>query len=441
MKKNGFTLVELLAVISILAILIIVAMPNIIKTFFTSQEKTFTTEISTILDTAKTAFISDTIFNPQKKLYCNTQDCEGTKLDLSSSEDLKYSIKLSRDGEVMCFQVTNGTFYYVRQGHVDKETIKQDIFYTSEKTSDFVPDCTYSVNYKNNERINVLNIYPDSTSGSYPITQISGTYNQCTNYKKLKSSSLKDWMESPSEEAPNGYGKGIIKVIPVTFTQFKNNPNPDYWVSNYYNNNCIVDNVEEGTNLNRTKADIILIGTWDGNGDVTYNTQTLDALENWTKSGKPIIAGHDVIIRQLSNSVPLTDRLSELFGMEVKTGTSTTSNKVHILANKKRNVFTSWPWMIMNGGENGVDGLTIPPTHSTGQIVKKGEVWITLGDSIITEEASKNNNFYLATYNNTAMIQTGHSNCQATSDEQKIIANTIFFMYYKHVLKESGDEL
>ena len=58
-----------------------------------------------------------------------------------------------------------------------------------------------------------------------------------------------------------------------------------------------------------------------------------------------------------------------------------------------------------------------------------------------TVEVAKNNNFYLSTYNNTAMIQTGHSNCQATSDEQKIIANTIFFMYYKHVLKESGDEL
>ena len=33
MKKNGFTLVELLAVIAILAILIIFALPNFIKLF------------------------------------------------------------------------------------------------------------------------------------------------------------------------------------------------------------------------------------------------------------------------------------------------------------------------------------------------------------------------------------------------------------------------
>lgn len=37
-------------------------------------------------------------------------------------------------------------------------------------------------------------------------------------------------------------------------------------------------------------------------------------------------------------------------------------------------------------------------------------------------------NFYLISYNNLAMIQTGHSSGAATSDEQKILANLVFYM-------------
>ncbi|URZ03577.1 Ig-like domain-containing protein [Clostridium felsineum] len=37
-------------------------------------------------------------------------------------------------------------------------------------------------------------------------------------------------------------------------------------------------------------------------------------------------------------------------------------------------------------------------------------------------------NFYLSTWNNTAMIQTGHSNGQATSDEKKLLANTLIYL-------------
>ncbi len=41
---------------------------------------------------------------------------------------------------------------------------------------------------------------------------------------------------------------------------------------------------------------------------------------------------------------------------------------------------------------------------------------------------SGTNNFYLTTWNNVAMIQTGHSNCAATPDEQKVLANTLFYL-------------
>ena len=36
--------------------------------------------------------------------------------------------------------------------------------------------------------------------------------------------------------------------------------------------------------------------------------------------------------------------------------------------------------------------------------------------------------YYLTTWNNTAMIQTGHSNGESTEDERKVLANTLFYL-------------
>ena len=39
-----------------------------------------------------------------------------------------------------------------------------------------------------------------------------------------------------------------------------------------------------------------------------------------------------------------------------------------------------------------------------------------------------NYKYYLTTWNNTAMIQTGHSNGDSTEDERKVLANTLFYL-------------
>ena len=74
--------------------------------------------------------------------------------------------------------------------------------------------------------------------------------------------------------------------------------------------------------------------------------------------------------------------------------------------------------------------------HQTQQ---NGNVWIELinGNYIYTEKFTPsvdeqalgaNNKYYLTTWNNTAMIQTGHSNGQSTEDERKVLANTLFYL-------------
>ena len=60
---------------------------------------------------------------------------------------------------------------------------------------------------------------------------------------------------------------------------------------------------------------------------------------------------------------------------------------------------------------------------------------VDIPDKIYSDEQAKrelpqgmNHKYYLTTWNNTAMIQTGHSNGNSTEDERKVLANTLFYL-------------
>ena len=100
----------------------------------------------------------------------------------------------------------------------------------------------------------------------------------------------------------------------------------------------------------------------------------------------------------------------------------------------KKGIMTSYPW---NLGEVG-DILNIPYAHNNGDMVD-GDVWFKYAEntnpehcktwcSIEVQTERSTNNHYLVTKNNVGMIQTGHSNGKATTDEQKILANTLFYL-------------
>ena len=73
-----------------------------------------------------------------------------------------------------------------------------------------------------------------------------------------------------------------------------------------------------------------------------------------------------------------------------------------------------------------------------------GNVWMELTDGnywdhslseIQSEEQARNelpqdmnHRYYLTTWNNTAMIQTGHSSGESTEAERKVLANTLFYL-------------
>ena len=64
-----------------------------------------------------------------------------------------------------------------------------------------------------------------------------------------------------------------------------------------------------------------------------------------------------------------------------------------------------------------------------------GGYWVPSLSEIQSEEQARrelpqdmNHRYYLTTWNNTAMIQTGHSSGQSTEDERKVLANTLFYL-------------
>lgn len=89
-KKNGFTLTELLAVVALLAVLVVIAVPNVLKLFNKSNEETMTIQENQVLDAAN-VFVNDFCIRPLSK---NRGHC-GDFVKKFNSDDTKRYICLS----------------------------------------------------------------------------------------------------------------------------------------------------------------------------------------------------------------------------------------------------------------------------------------------------------------------------------------------------------
>lgn len=189
-------------------------------------------------------------------------------------------------------------------------------------------------------------------------------------------SSLKDWTRD--------YGQGKITVDSVPIESFNSNPNQ---INNY---------------------DVVVFGFWDSNNSKDISLNTVPILEKYLDSGKGVLFGHDTI-RQ---SNPNFSKMAKYVNMLPSGGLDNTIDTNIVI--EKKGLLTKYPWDI---GDIGTV-LNIPATHALFQI-PNGEIWMTFQNS---------NQYYLTTWNNAGMIQTGHSSGQATPDEQKLIMNTLFYL-------------
>lgn len=237
----------------------------------------------------------------------------------------------------------------------------------------------------NGEKVKVLNIYPVTWGENY----------------------LRDWMTNTISNSEEPAGMGLFEIDTVYIDDYNNNP--DLYLKD-----------EEGN----YKYDVLCFGTYDGNNFKDLSELSREATQNFVDSGRGVLFSHDTICL-------VSDVDNQNF--------ATFSNQVGIIATSNRHYspttsvevvdsgfLTSYPWKIS-------ETLTIPATHVYGQYAGgtlSGKVWMKLnGTECYTDEATgATNDFYLVTNNQLAMIQTGHSNGQATDDERKVFANTLFYL-------------
>ena len=221
-------------------------------------------------------------------------------------------------------------------------------------------------------------------------------------------------------------GRQIIKVDHVSKAQFEENPNI---IWNY---------------------DVMMHGTWDSNASELISDSGINIIESYIKAGKGVLTGHDTI-GAITGTKKGFGKIREYFkiktgnyggawlanGYDINASWGYMSNKVKIT---KKGFLTQFPWSLGPVGTV----LRVPESH-TAVNVATGNTWMEyvdteaydrLGLAYLKKENFENApktpeynyKYYLTTWNNTAMIQTGHSMGQSTEDERKVLANTLFYL-------------
>ena len=279
---------------------------------------------------------------------------------------------------------------------------------------------------ENMEHVKVLNVYPVVD------TKVTFTFADGTSQELPKSASLKVWMEGGSYKD--------AEQAETTFEAYGINPATEQQILNV----TLVSSDEFNADPEMIwDYDVTMFGTWDANGwsDAQQpDDDALDVIEEYIKAGNGVMGGHDTIggyydvgLGKLRSYFNIKKGYWGARGKEDFDIDDSWGYKSTIVEVKKNGLLTNFPWEIPVGTK-----LTVPSTHTTAHSAF-GDVWMELVDGQYyggnTDPETNyysygegNAYYYLTTYNNTAMIQTGNSNCESTPDERKVLANALFYL-------------
>ncbi len=302
----------------------------------------------------------------------------------------------------------------------------------------------------------VLNIYPDSVQN----TGLSGGGKDLDGNSIPDSGILKTWLEK--EKIEN------VKIESVSLTSFNANP------SKYLNKIS-----------GKWNYDCVFYGMWNLDPSITYpNDAAIEYLRTFINDGGGFMTSHHTLglsrldgkglntttSESLANGINKgVNKLAKEMGVEIFDGAQSTAYPMYSGAGRDSsgNLFSTvsfetsadlptdsyWPMgdtvklskggllsnYPFNIGKIG-DTFTIPMNHGLS-VFGKGDVWMQTVNPTghgsykfneITNSPSTGakgtNNFYVHTYNNTAIINSGHSFPNVSQAEVRIIANTLYYL-------------
>ena len=234
----------------------------------------------------------------------------------------------------------------------------------------------------------------------------------------------------------------IIRVIPLYTVDVNKNPSKYIWfdqqsktwktkvdMHGFYSDTGRVVEVSE-----------IFVGSADVNGDGYDQPQQelLNIIKKFLDTGGQMVAGHDTLAGNRDQYQQTLKQIRDRFKIWTYTDDQDKVpyygywGQTDVIVTKT-GLMTNFPWELKLGTK-----LTVPYTHVVGS-QSYGTVWMEFDASNLQnghddvnfpyrDKIQGNSLYYLTTNNNTAMIQTGHTNGMSTPDEQKIIANTLFYL-------------
>ena len=158
------------------------------------------------------------------------------------------------------------------------------------------------------------------------------------------------------------------------------------------------------------KYDVIVLGFADSNGRKDLIDKSASVLKQCIESGKGVLFGHDTLSAYLPR--PYLCSLAPYVNITTTGGDNYQAVAEAYIA--QNGGIVNYPYYVGNLEED----ILVPPTHASYQ-VPSGNVWVRF---------NKDNQFYLTTWNNCAMIQTGHNPNATSITEQKLLLNTIYYL-------------
>lgn len=216
---------------------------------------------------------------------------------------------------------------------------------------------------------------------------------------------LEDWMTTTISDTETPAGMGMFEIDAVYIGTF--NGNPEGYLKD-----------DNGS----WKYDVLFFGSWDNNNGCDLSGHAADVVMSFVDSGRGALFGHDSVC--VNNGHNNFARFGPKIGIDVKFDYDVYSgNTVSVV---EYGTLTNFPWTLRGT-------LSIPYCHTYGQYAGgslPGTEWMSIdANRKYDPNTNAHTNAYLVTYNNLGLIQTGHSNGQATDDERKVLANTLFYLH------------